>query len=119
MLLFEIIIIVLVSCTIIQLNCKFTHKYWFIDMITALFAIFSIVLFIVCLFLIPYNDVVNNDMAKYNHYLELYNTGKNNDVIQEEINKINNKIISSRSYKDNIWVGIFYSEDIANLKLIK
>ena len=59
---------------------------------------------------------------KYNTYKNIINDSNFNDIrdtnITLSIASINSEIMTNRTYKDDFWIGIFYSDIISNYELL-
>lgn len=95
--------------------------------ISLVFCLISIVaLFLMLILCIDKTSDVPYFIKKYNqtnYLIETYTISKDNNLVQltellENVEYINRKIISNRNNKDNVFIGCFYSEEIAELEFI-
>ena len=95
--------------------------------ISLVFCLISIVaLFLMLILCIDKTSDVPYFIKKYNqtnYLIETYKISKDNNLVQltellENVEYINRKIISNRNNKDNVFIGCFYSEEIAELEFI-
>lgn len=83
-------------------------------------------LYIMFLIYIISRTDISNFIGKYNrtnYLIEVYDISKDENLVQltdllKDINYINEEINSNRNNKDNLYIGCFYSEKIAELELI-
>ena len=95
--------------------------------ISLVFCLISIVaLFLMLILCLDKTSDVPYFIKKYNqtnYLIETYTISKDNNLVQltellENVEYINRKIISNRNNKDNVFIGCFYSEEIAELEFI-
>ncbi len=89
--------------------------------------LFSIIsLFVMFMLYMTNTDDVSRTLDNYNktkYLIEVYDISKDDDLVQltellRDVKYINRKIISNRDNKDNVFIGCFYSEEIAELEFI-
>lgn len=87
-----------------------------------LIVIFIITVILCGIFIIvkPYTE--KDFDIKYNTYKNIINDSNFNDIrdtnITLTIASINSEIMINRTYKDDFWIGIFYSDIISNYELL-
>ena len=87
-----------------------------------LIVIFIITVILCGIFIIvkPYAEKAFD--IKYNTYKNIINDSNFNDIrdtnITLTIASINSEIMINRTYKDDFWIGIFYSDIISNYELL-
>ena len=88
----------------------------------SLIVIFIITVILCGIFIIvkPYTE--KDFDIKYNTYKNIINDSNFNDIrdtnITLTIASINSEIMINRTYKDDFWIGIFYSDIISNYELL-
>lgn len=118
-LIISVIVIILITKKIKKLEKE--HNYnkierldrWYFSPIIIM-TIFGIALGFELLF-IPTENSIQESINQYNNLSEfIYCSGI--DGVEEKVLEINDRIDRNRQYKDNIWIGIWYTEEYANLE---
>ena len=115
----EIIFVCLFVCGIL-INIKDSLNIigWFLSIPL------GFVLVIMAINLMTLSDDFGFEKEKYYNLKEQVEHIETDDVVTAEnlrnqVLEMNNTISKHKSYKDNIWIGMWYSEDIANLEPLK
>ena len=94
-----------------------------LEMIGNILIVIFIITVILCSIFIIVKPYIEKDFdIKYNTYKNIINDSNFNDIRDTNITliiaSINSEIMTNRIYKDDFWVGIFYSDIISNYNLL-
>lgn len=120
-LIISVIVIILITKKIRKLEKEHNYSYnkidrlidWYFPTIIIM-TIFGIALGFE-LFSIPTKNSIQQTINEYNNLNDfVYCSGV--DGVEEKIVEMNNKIDENKLYYNNIWIGIWYTEEYANLE---
>jgi uncharacterized membrane protein len=121
-----VVIISIISSILISKKCKKLEdnnewrksekliNYLFLPLLTMVLSGFILIGEIS---LINTNTKKQESINTYNNLIEFINCYGTNGI-ETEIIEMNNKIDENKLYHDNIWIGVWYSKEIGNLKEI-
>lgn len=116
------VIIVLIILSIIGLGIFFYNDMD--EFVSMMIAVSCILGFIICLMFIPFrNCTYQKFKTNYDMVSELIEDMDSQDIksagLYLKILDINGEIATNKEYKDNFWIGNFFSDKIGDLELLK
>lgn len=116
-----LIVLTIIGCTIVHRDTDYSSTGFWGGMLAFVCGVSLLCMFISTPFVIADNKVAIDYYNQFTIVLE-ENRDKGlleNAFILSEINEINKNILTHRRRANSPWVGIWYSEEIGNLELLK